>query len=73
MKSQSEKQALVLDLMAQDALAGLNAAVAARRQELVRFIENVWDKYRVTLGNLRQERLLVETKLTGYFGVLGYE
>jgi len=72
-KSQTEKQALVLDLMAQDALAGLNAAVAARRQELVRFIENVWDKYRVTLGNLRQERLLVETKLTGYFGALGYE
>ena len=59
--------------MAQDALAGLNAALAARRQELVRFIENLWEKYRVTLGYLRQERLLVETKMTNYFGALGYE
>ena len=44
-----QKRALVLELFAQDVQAGLDAAVAEKRQELVRFIEGLWDKYRVTL------------------------
>ena len=55
-----EKRALVLELFAQNVQAGLDAAVNEKRQELVRFVEGVWDKYRVTLIDLRAERQMVE-------------
>jgi len=71
-KSQSEKQALVLILMAQDVQAGLDAAVAARRQNLARFVENLWDKYRVMLDELQREKVDVETNLTRLAAKLGY-
>ena len=61
--SENEKRALVLDLFAQDVHAGLDAAVNEKRQELVRFLEGVWDKYRVTLTNLRDSRLAIERSL----------
>ena len=48
--SDDQKRALVLELFAQDVQAGLDAAVAEKRQELERFIEGLWDKYRVTLS-----------------------
>ena len=72
-KTDDEKQALVLDLMAEDAKTGLDAAVAARRQELVRFLENLWDKYRATLYDLNNERTDVATQLQGCFTKLGYK
>jgi type I restriction enzyme M protein len=73
MKSQSEKQALVLDLMAEDALAGLEAAVAAWRQDLVRFVENLWDKYCVRFDEIRRERAEAETTLASFLRRLGFE
>jgi len=60
---EDEKRALVIELFAQDVQAGLTAAVNEKRQELVRFLEGVWDKYRVTLTNLRNSRLAVEKSL----------
>ena len=44
--SDDKKRALVLELFAQDVQAGLDAAVSEKRQELVRFVEGLWDKYR---------------------------
>jgi type I restriction enzyme M protein len=67
-----QKRALVLELLAQDVQAGLDAAVAEKRQELVRFIEGLWDKYRVTLESLRLERSGLETQLAAYVRSLGY-
>jgi type I restriction enzyme M protein len=51
---------------------GLDAAVAEKRQELVRFIEGLWDKYRVTLTELRNEREGVEHALAGFLKQLAY-
>jgi type I restriction enzyme M protein len=67
-----QKRALVLELFAQDVQAGLDAAVAEKRQELVRFIEALWDKYLVTLTVLRGERATVEAQLENFFEVLTY-
>ena len=46
---EDKKRALVLELFAQDVQAGLDAAVSEKRQDLVRFVEELWDKYRVIL------------------------
>ena len=51
---------------------GLDAAVSEKRQELVRFVEKWWDKYRVTLTALRGERAKVETRLENYLKQLAY-
>jgi type I restriction enzyme M protein len=45
--SEDEKCALGLELFAQDVQAGADAAVAEKRQEVIRFVEGLWDKYRV--------------------------
>ena len=59
-----------------DQLASLEAAVqpavAEKRQELVRFIEGLWDKYRVTLTTLRTNRAEVEGQLEQFLSKLSY-
>ncbi len=66
------KRALVLELFAQDVQAGLDTAVAEKRQELVRFIEGLWDKYRVTLTDLRGKRAENENRLQSFITALRY-
>lgn len=68
----TEKQALVLELFAQDLQAGLNGAVRDRQQELVRFVEYLWDKYRVALDELKAGREAVSSRLEIMLTVLGY-
>ena len=70
--SEDEKRALVLELFAQDVQAGLDAAVNEKRQELVRFLEGVWDKYRVTLMNFRSDRAEIEQHLSRILNGLNY-
>ncbi len=72
-KTDAEKQRLVLDLMAHDTQTGLDSAVATQRKELVRSLENLWDKYRTTLNELRRDRAEVEGRLVGIWGALGYD
>jgi type I restriction enzyme M protein len=67
-----QKRVLVLELFAQDVQAGLDAAVAEKRQELVRFIEGLWDKYRVTLTNLRDTRGNIEERLSTFLKAMNY-
>jgi type I restriction enzyme M protein len=67
-----QKQALVLDLFAQDIQDGINAALAEKRQYLFHFIERLWDKYRETLTNLRTQRDNSEEVLAKIFSKLGY-
>ena len=69
---EDEKRALVIELFAQDVQAGLTAAVNEKRQELVRFLEGVWDKYSVTLNELRRGREVVEERLNSILIGLGY-
>lgn len=68
-----QKRALVLELFAQDVQDGLDAALAEKRQELVRYIEALWDKYRVTLTNLRTERVTVEDQVNEFMKKLRYQ
>lgn len=68
-----QQRDLVLELFAQDVQAGLDAALAEQRQRLIRFLEGLWDKYRVTLAELRDARRATETQLAQYLNRLGYQ
>ena len=68
----AEKQALVLELLAQDIQTGMDAAFAAREQALVRFVEGLWDKYRVPLSALQAERDATAGRLAEMMRRLGY-
>lgn len=68
-----QKRALVMELFAQDVQAGLDATVAEKCQELVRFIEGLWDKYRVTLADLRSGRRSAEEQVKAFLRSLGYQ
>jgi type I restriction enzyme M protein len=70
--SEDEKCALVLELFAQDVQVSLDATVSEKRQELVRFVENLWDKYCVTLTDLRDERAEIEERLSQFLQRLSY-
>lgn len=70
---ENDKRFLVLELFEQDIRAGLDAAVSEKRQELVRFVEGLWDKYRVTLTQLRGEQAVIEKKLEFYLTALGFK
>ncbi|GAB4276084.1 MAG: hypothetical protein Kow0092_31760 [Deferrisomatales bacterium] len=69
----AEKQSLVMDLFAQDVATGLEAAVGERRQEVVGFVERVWEKYRLTLAALREDRLRSEALLGRFLEQIGYQ
>jgi type I restriction enzyme M protein len=70
--SELQKRELVLALFAEQVRTALDAALAEKRQELVRFIEGLWDKYRVTLTNLRGERTGMEDRLNKMLSNLSY-
>ncbi len=68
----NEQQALVLELFAGDLQAGLDAAVNAKRQGLIWFIENLWDKYAVPLEIIQRERNTYSTQIMQLMTGLGY-
>jgi type I restriction enzyme M protein len=70
--SEDEKRALVLELLAQDVQAGLDAAVGEKRQELMRSVEDLWDKYHVTLMELQGDRVKVEKLVDQFLSILSY-
>ena len=67
-----QKRVLVLELFAQDVQAGLDAAVSEKRQTLTRFLESLWDKYRVMFNSLTSSRSNVVAKLAIALDQLGY-
>jgi type I restriction enzyme M protein len=70
--SEDKKCALVLELLAQDVQVGVDAAVGEKQRELVRFVEGMWDKYRVTLEELRCHRASIERNLSDLLKRLTY-
>lgn len=70
--TENQKRVLVLELFAQDVQAGLGDAIAEKRQELVRYIEGLWDKYFVTMGVLSRQRNQVADELAQAFKKLNY-
>jgi type I restriction enzyme M protein len=69
----SDKQALVLESLAQDVQARVEAAVREKQQQLVEFLEGLWDKYRVTLDDLRRLRGVLDARIGELVARLGYE
>jgi type I restriction enzyme M protein len=69
---EDKKRELVLELFAQDVQSGFDNAVGENRQGLVRFVEALWDKYRVTLTDLLCERRSVEAQLEHFMDALAY-
>ncbi|EIC22383.1 type I restriction-modification system subunit M [Thiorhodovibrio frisius] len=70
--SEDVKEELVLALFAKDLQAGLDAALAERRAAAVGFAEKTWNKYRVTLTNLREDRARIEERINSVLEQLDY-
>jgi len=70
--TEDDQRVLVLELFAGDVQSSLDAAVDEKRQTLVEFVERLWDKYRVTLEQLRIERQSLENRLSKITEALGY-
>jgi type I restriction enzyme M protein len=70
--SEEQKREMVLELFAEDAQLGLDAAAAEKRQDLVRFVEGLWEKYRVTLTEIRDERRHAEGRMEEFMKALAY-
>jgi type I restriction enzyme M protein len=70
--SEDEKRALVLELFAQDVQIGLDATVGEKRQEMVRFVEGLWDKYRSSFEVLICQRNGVSMRLADLLKGLKY-
>ena len=69
---EDKKRMLVLDLFAKDVETGLDVAVADKRQLLMRFVEELWDKYRVTLTTIQGEREERQARLDQFLAQLNY-
>lgn len=70
--SDAECEALVLTLLRENLAAYLDSYIAAHRQEVVGAIENFWDKYRATLGDIEHERDVAMQELARFTATLGY-
>jgi type I restriction enzyme M protein len=63
---------LVLAIARERLETGLDRYVAARQQALVAALENLWDKYRVSLTEIEAGRDAARAKLAGLVEGLGY-
>jgi type I restriction enzyme M protein len=64
---------LVLGILCEKLDAILGRYVASHRQQVVAAFEAWWDKYRVTLTSIEQDRDAVTKKLLSFLGGLGYD
>ncbi len=62
----------MLDLLKAELRQELDLRMAAHRQTVVAAVEDWWDKYRVTLGEIEAERAVSITRLHGFLKELGY-
>jgi len=70
--SETQAQAVVLEIERERLAADLDRYVAARRGLLVAALENWWDKYRVSLRDVEAERDAAAAKLDEFARELGY-
>ncbi len=70
--SDKGKQQIVLELFAQDAHGALDGAITEKRQELVSFIEGLWDKYDEPLTSVVMKRERISNSLNQQLEKLGY-
>jgi type I restriction enzyme M protein len=70
--SNEDKQDLVLELFAHDLHTGLDIGVRDKQRELVQFVENLWDKYHLSLTTLKKDRISIEGQLDRLLEEIGY-
>jgi type I restriction enzyme M protein len=63
---------LVLSIAYDDLSSELERNVVAHLQQVIAVVESWWDKYRITLNDIRAERDAVEQRLTSLLEKLGY-
>lgn len=63
---------LLLKILHEDMQKILTRYIAAQRGQIVGAFENWWDKYRVTLTEIEDERTQATQKLSGFLKGLGY-
>jgi type I restriction enzyme M protein len=63
---------LLLAILRNDMQVILERYISAQRQQVVTAFENWWDKYRVTLTDIQQERDRAAAALHHFVGALGY-
>ena len=71
--SEEEAKALILQRFKQELDAEYGAYIRAYLQGLIKAIENLWDKYAVTMKEILAERDQVAAELDDFFEELGYE
>jgi type I restriction enzyme M protein len=67
------RKTTVLGLFAQDVMYGLEDALAEKRRDVAHLLDNWWEKYHVTLGDLGRERSAKEAQLNSVLTILGYQ
>jgi hypothetical protein len=70
--SEEEAKELILDKIYQTAKQHLERYLNAKKKELIKIFENLWDKYKVSLKELEAERDLEVKKLNEFLEKLGY-
>jgi len=70
--SEAECMALVLDILKGKLTHHLQSYIAAHRQEVVAAFENWWEKYRVTMGEIKSNKNEIENNLSKMMLSLGY-
>ena len=63
---------LLLNILHQDMRTIVERYISSQRQQVIAAIENWWDKYKVTLTEIEQQRDDAANKLQGYLSGLGY-
>jgi len=63
---------LLLTILHNDMRAIVERYITRQRQEIIGAVENWWDKYKVTLAEIEQERDKAAAELRGYLEGLGY-
>jgi type I restriction enzyme M protein len=70
--TEAECETLVLNLLRENLTDYLDSYIVAHRKEVVSAIENLWDKYHVTLGDIERERYAALRKVAKFTSALGY-
>jgi type I restriction system adenine methylase (hsdM) len=70
--SEEEAKELILDKFYQTAKQHLEKYLNAEKRELIKIFENLWDKYKVSLNEMKIERDLEVKKLEEFLEKLGY-
>jgi len=71
--SQEEAKELILSRFKQELNTEYGTYIRAYLQVLIKAIENLWDKYAVTMKEILDERDQVAGELDGFFKELGYD